>query len=98
MNHLQEVEFNYGEHKFILRPTQKAIYRTLKDAGLNNRFNELIKELDQVNMDVIYILFKNLADSKLSVNELLDLNIPINKLMEPVAECIKLMLVSEEGK
>lgn len=98
MNHLQEVNFEYKDIKLTLKPTQRALYTTLREAKLGNRLNELIKELDNINFDVIYILFKNLLVEKKSLDELLDMNIPINVLVQPLAECLKMLTDSSEKK
>lgn len=98
MNHLQEVVLKHDNGELILKPTHKALYRSLKETKLGNRLDVMLEEVGHMNYDVVFIILKNFNDNKLSVDELMDLNIPLGSIAEALGECIKLISDKRESK
>lgn len=96
MTHLQEIEVEVGDHKFVLKPTHKAIYKTLKAAKLGNRLEDLIQELGHMNLEVMYIMFKEFSGSDLSIEELMEISIPFDTLAAKLAECLGAVSVAKK--
>lgn len=96
MKHLQEIEFEYNDKKFVLKPTHKALYKTLKDSGLGNRMDVLIDELGHMNIEVMYLMFMHFNKDKCTVDELMEISIPFDVLAAKLGECLALITTSEK--
>lgn len=92
MNHLQTVELKHGDLTFTLKPTHLALYKALKEAGLGSKLGSLIEELETMNLEVIYLLFKHLSKSDKSIEELMEISIPLNKLATAVGNSLKCLV------
>lgn len=88
MNHLQEYILTFNDYELVLKPTHRALYKSLEEAKLGKRMLVLLEELQNLNYDVIFIVLKHMCVKKYSIDELMEMNIPLALIAEKLGNAI----------
>jgi hypothetical protein len=87
MNLLSEYKLKMSSGEFLLRLTNKALYRAQVDLGKKGLM-ELITSLDAIDLVTIYTMIVHCSDKKLTVDQLLDEDIDLLDLSKFLSESI----------